>query len=124
MGIFYRYVDVRKRCSVYYFSGNIAKQTGSTQNPGIKEYLDSGRNYPSYLLQKSSRIGPAQSCFALTVGSICIGEYEDDDKISLGRLNYPSSFQEQAWEFEYDKPDEVEYGGDFTNQNYSRTNYK
>ncbi len=54
-------------------AGNLGNTSGNPLKPGIKEHLDAGRNYPEYLLESSSRIAdPAQSSFALTVGSICV----------------------------------------------------
>ena len=96
-------------------AGNIGRTSGSAVNPGITEHLQAGRNYPDYLLANSSRIGsPGQSCFALTVGSVCIHEFEDTDRISFGKKDFPSSFSRTGlgiWKMI--KPDVVEYGGDF-----------
>lgn len=95
-------------------SGNILVDTFG-KYLGIKDYLKRGTNYPDYILEPSSRISnPAQSCFALTVGSICCGEIDNIDQISIGKTNYPSSFTKAGqgiWGMI--KPDVVEYGGDW-----------
>ncbi len=99
-------------------AGNLRIESRNINNPGIKEHLDAGRNYPDYLLENSSRIGnPAQSCFALTVGSVCISKFETDSKESFGGKDDPSSFSRTGlglWEMI--KPDVVEYGGDFATE--------
>lgn len=87
-------------------AGNIYQNT-------IKEYLKSGYNYPDYLFDERSRIAnPSQSLNALTVGAICIGDYESDDEISIGKLNEPSAFSRSGsgiWNSI--KPEVVEFGG-------------
>lgn len=99
-------------------AGNISKLTGSIQNPGIKEHLRNSRNYPDYLFTDASRIAnPAQSCFAITVGSICHTKYETTLKESFGAAESPSSFSRTGlglWGMV--KPDVVEYGGDFVKE--------
>ncbi|OGI73957.1 hypothetical protein A3D42_00635 [Candidatus Nomurabacteria bacterium RIFCSPHIGHO2_02_FULL_41_18] len=108
-------------------AGNIPVNGYSVQSPGIKEHIHSGRNYPNFLLENSSRIGdPAQSSFALTVGSICLDKFDDGLKESFGEKEQPSSFSRTGlgmWGMI--KPDVVEYAGDFvreknTNPNISR----
>ncbi len=83
--------------------------------PGIKDHINNNRNYPEYLLEKSSRISnPSQSCFALTVGSVCVDKYDDDFRESFGNKNEPSSFTRTGlglWGMV--KPDVVEIGGDW-----------
>lgn len=96
-------------------AGNIKSSTGQATRPGIAEHLRAGRAYPSYLLEASSRLSnPAQSLLALTVGSVCPGEFEDADRLSFGKKNEISSFSRTGpgmWGCI--KPDVVEYGGDF-----------
>jgi hypothetical protein len=105
-------------------AGNIRLQTGSIISPGIKEYLNSGRNYPEYLLEKTSRIAnPAQSCFALTVGSICIDKFDEEFSESFGSKDSPSSFSRTGlglWGMI--KPDVVEYGGDIVKEKNANPN--
>jgi hypothetical protein len=96
-------------------AGNI-NDTGVLANrPGIKEHLAANRSYPNYLLEPSSRIAdPAQSIFSITVGSICIDEFNDLDRMSFGKKDYPSSFSRSGlgmWGSI--KPEVVEYGGDW-----------
>jgi hypothetical protein len=96
---------------------------GSPGRPGIKDFIHNGHHYPEYLLTESyCRIAnPAQSSFALSVGSVTIGEYEDEDRISFGRTwgNYPapSPFSRTGlglWGMI--KPDVVEFGGDMVRE--------
>jgi hypothetical protein len=110
-------------------AGNIKRTTGSTINPGIIEHINARRSYPNYLYTNAARISdPAQSCFALTVGSLCIGYFEDQDRQSFGKKDMVSSFSRCGpgiWRMI--KPDIVEYGGDFirekgANPNLSVTN--
>ena len=96
--------------------GNIARSSQKPGAPGIRELIDSGHTYPDFLTRlASSRIAsPSVSSFALTVGSVCHDEYDDDDKASFGKRHEPSSFSRSGlgmWEMI--KPDVVEYGGDF-----------
>ena len=89
--------------------------TGNLKKNQIENYLNNGSSYADYLLLKKSRISnPSQSLFSLTVGSICNGEYEDDDLKSIGELDFPSSFTRTGlglWGSI--KPELVEYGGDY-----------
>lgn len=107
-------------------AGNLERETNQTTKPGIKDHIIAGRNYPDFLLEGSSRIGnPAQSCFALTVGSVCHDVFDTPLKRSFGERDDPSSFSRTGlglWDMI--KPDVVEYGGDFaieknTNPNLS-----
>ena len=95
--------------------GNISMTSGNPQRPGITDHLQAGRNYPDYLLEASSRVSnPSQSLLALTIGSVCIKEFEDLDRISFGKRDYVSSFSRSGpgmWGCI--KPDVVEYGGDY-----------
>jgi Subtilase family len=86
--------------------GNIHRET-------ISNLLRSGIPYPTYLEEHLSKIAdPAQSCFALTVGSVNHHFYEDENWISLGQENEISAFSRTGpgiWNMI--KPDVVEYGG-------------
>jgi hypothetical protein len=105
-------------------TGNISGQTGRAANPGISEHLNARRSYPEYLLTRASRIAnPAQSCFAITVGSVCCDTYDDPDKRSFGARNDPSAFTRTGpgiWRMI--KPDVVEYGGDFIREKGANPN--
>ncbi len=96
-------------------AGNINPSNPTPSNPGILQHLQAGRNYPEYLLEAASRIAnPAQSCFALTVGSVSNIKYNDDDKESFADKDEPSSLTRTGpgiWKMI--KPDIVEYGGDY-----------
>jgi len=99
-------------------AGNINTATHDVHNPGIIEHLNAGRSYPDYLLERASRIAdPAQSKFAITVGSVCLDSFEDLDRISFGRRDQLSSFSRTGlglWGGI--KPDVVEYGGDWVKE--------
>ncbi len=105
-------------------AGNISTRTGNRSNPGIKEHLAANRSYPDYLLSQSARIAePAQSCFALTVGSICSSEFDDADRKSFGTTDEPSAFTRTGpgiWRMV--KPDVVEYGGDYIREKQNDPN--
>jgi len=105
-------------------AGNILRSSDNHSFPGIKQHLANNKNYPKYLLENSSRIAnPAQSCFALTVGSICLEKFENDLKISFGKKNDPSSFSRTGlglWGMI--KPDVVEFGGDFVREKNENPN--
>jgi hypothetical protein len=105
-------------------AGNLDQETGNTRRPGIKDHLRAGRNYPDFLLEGSSRIGnPAQSCFALTVGSVCIDKFDDPSRESFGAKDEPSSFSRTGlglWGMI--KPDVVEYAGDFIREKVADPN--
>lgn len=96
-------------------AGNIHEDFPGPIRVGIIPHLLTGKKYPRYLLERSCRIpNPAQSLQALTVGSICNGEYEDQDKVSLGKVDWPSPFSATGpgiWNVI--KPDVVEYGGGY-----------
>ncbi|MEX2596401.1 MAG: S8 family peptidase [Salibacteraceae bacterium] len=91
--------------------------------PGIIDYLESGKNYPEYLLEYPSRIAdPAHSQLSLSVGSICHDEFEDDDVCSFGKNGFPSSFSRTGlgiWGTI--KPEVVEFGGDWI---YEKADYR
>ncbi|NGM74734.1 S8 family peptidase [Sphingobacterium sp. SGL-16] len=96
-------------------AGNISTENAQPNNPGIKDHRLAGRNYPVYLLENASRVAdPAQSLFSITVGSICMDHYEDDDHKSFGQRDHVSSFSRSGlgiWNSI--KPELVEYGGDW-----------
>jgi hypothetical protein len=105
-------------------TGNIGRGIGHPTNPGINHHLNQGRNYPEYLFENASRISnPSQSCFALTVGSVCHADFEDLDRKSFGRFGEPSAFTRTGlglWGMV--KPDVVEFGGDFIVENAAERN--
>lgn len=87
-------------------AGNIAQDD-------IRNYLNKGNSYPNYLNEPYSRIAnPAQSSFAITVGSVNHIGFEDENWKSLGEQNDISAFSRIGtgiWGMI--KPDVVEYGG-------------
>lgn len=96
-------------------TGNIEKENNSHYRLGIKNHLDAGREYPTYILEDSSRIAnPAQSTQALTVGSIAHNRYESEDLFSFGEEGSISSFSRSGFGlWKSIKPEVVEYGGDW-----------
>lgn len=96
-------------------AGNLRDSFPGPIRYGIIEHLKAGRNYPDYLLERSSRIpNPSQSLQALTVGSIAFDAFQGTDWKSFGGKDQPSSFSTTGlgiWETI--KPEVVEYGGDF-----------
>ncbi len=106
-------------------AGNLPWNLGFLKNPGILHYLhNTTQQYPDFLLNNASRIAnPAQSSFALTVGSVCLHNYEDLDKKSFGKKDDPSSFSRTGlgiWGMI--KPDVVEYGGDWIKEKTANPN--
>lgn len=99
-------------------AGNLKSSTTHITNPGIIEHLAAGRDYPSYLFENSCRIAdPAQSKFAITVGSVCLSDFEDLDRISFGKRDEISSFSRTGlglWGGI--KPELVEYAGDWVKE--------
>lgn len=87
-------------------AGNITKSD-------IKDFISKGKNYPEYLNTPYCKLAnPAQSSFALTVGSINHAQYEDDNWKSLGNEYEISAFSRIGtgiWN--HIKPDVVEFGG-------------
>ena len=106
-------------------SGNLKYNCNNPHNIGIQQHLDANREYPEYLLENASRVSnPAQSMQALTVGSICIGEYEDMDLKSFGKEGAVSSFSRCGcgiWNSI--KPEVVEYGGDYVRSKHNNTTF-
>lgn len=92
--------------------------TGNLSKEAVKNHLGSSRQYPDFLLEKSSRISnPSQSSFALTVGSVSLEEYKTVDEHSFGENDSPSAFTKSGpglWGMI--KPDVVEYGGNLVVQ--------
>lgn len=105
-------------------AGNLFKDNNVQNYPGIRQHLNNLLEYPNYLYEQSSRIAnPGQSCFAITVGSICLERFEDADRISFGAASDPSSFSRTGlglWGMV--KPDVVEYGGDFIRERIQNPN--
>ena len=87
-------------------AGNIAFDT-------IREYVRLGESYPNYLLNPYCQIAnPAQSSFALVVGSINHADFEDEYWKSLGGKDDISPFSRIGLGIWGEiKPDVVEYGG-------------
>lgn len=96
-------------------AGNIPRISNDPDIPSIRDYVSSGTQYPDFLKKEKSKItSPAHSSFALTVGSICMGEFDNGAFASFGKVQFPSSFSRTGlglWGMI--KPDVVEYGGDF-----------
>ncbi len=98
---------IHERKVVFIISaGNIAFDT-------IREYIKLGESYPNYLLNPSCQIAnPAQSSFAIVVGSINHADFEDEDWKSLGGKDDISPFSRIGTGIWGEiKPDVVEYGG-------------
>jgi len=96
-------------------AGNILQDDWHSNRLGVAQHLEAGRAYPTYLEENSSRIAnPAQSCQALTVGSVCYDQIATDTHLSFGVRDNPSAFSRSGlgmWGMI--KPDVVEYGGDY-----------
>jgi hypothetical protein len=90
--------------------------TGNITKDDIRHYIGNGINYPDFLEEPYCRIAnPAQSSFAITVGSINHTSFEDDDFLSLGIEDEVSPFSRIGtgiWGMI--KPEVVEYGGGLT----------
>ena len=96
-------------------SGNL-KTSRAAPRPGVAEHVASGKNYPEYLSENSSRVAnPSQSLQALTVGSISYSAVETADWRSFAPADsHPSAFSRAGlgiWGSI--KPEVVEYGGDY-----------
>ena len=96
-------------------ASNIKDRANCVTRPSISQHIQSGRNYPEYLLQPSARIAnPAQSLQALTVGSVAHKTYNNPPLRSIAQANHPSAFSCSGpgiWDTI--KPEVVEYGGDY-----------
>ncbi|REG99149.1 S8 family peptidase [Flavobacterium aquicola] len=79
----------------------------------ISHYFAKGDNYPDYLFKPENRIAnPAQSSFALVVGSINHSDFNDGLWASIGNVHEVSPFSRVGtgiWGMI--KPDVVEFGG-------------
>jgi hypothetical protein len=89
--------------------------SGPVTQPGIRDHLRAGRDYPAYLLEPSSRVAnPAQSLQALTVGSVAYGDLRNEFWRTFAAADgAPSAFSRTGpslWDAI--KPEVVEYGGD------------
>lgn len=86
---------------------------GNISLPDIRAYLRSGVEYPDYLQKLYCGVSnPAQSNFALVVGSVNHAHFEDDVFKSLGEENDISAFSRIGTGIWGEiKPDVVEFGG-------------
>lgn len=86
---------------------------GNLTREDIRHYINSGNNYPDFLDAPHCRIAnPAQSSFAITVGSVNHTAFDDANFKSLGIEDEISPFSRIGtgiWGMI--KPDVVEYGG-------------
>jgi len=86
---------------------------GNIRFGDIQYFIKDGKKYPEYLDEKFCRLAnPSQSLFGLSVGSLNISSFEDENWISLGEDNDISAFSRIGtgiWDTI--KPDVVEYGG-------------
>lgn len=86
---------------------------GNINYDTIKYFIKNGKSYPEYLNENLCRLAnPSQSCFGLSVGSINMTSFEDENWLSLGAENDISAFSRVGtgiWDTI--KPDVVEYGG-------------
>lgn len=91
----------------------LIQAAGNITSEVIYGLISAGFTYPQYFLKKPARLSnPAQSLQALTVGSISHSDFEDDDRIAIGKNGEVSSFSRIGpgiWDSI--KPDVVEYGG-------------
>ncbi len=99
-------------------AGNLSLNRGlglSITRKTLTEHFQDDCPYPSYLLEKSSRVAdPAQSFQALTVGSIAHITYHQPPLTSIASKDHPSSFSCTGYGiWDSIKPEVVEYGGDF-----------
>ncbi|MGE8721931.1 S8 family peptidase [Leptospira terpstrae] len=107
-------------------TGNINRESIhlDINNPSVKQHLIQERPYPKYFQERSAKIAnPAQSAFSLTVGSICLNDFDDPNWKSFGKINEPSAFTRSGpgiWGMV--KPDVVEYGGDYVHEKSSLPN--
>lgn len=93
--------------------------TGNIMKDDVRAYIDSGKTYPKYLLEASSRLlDPAQSALALTVGSIAhsvtlVGPNSAGDS-ALANIDFPSPFSRRGPGINGEiKPELVERGGNY-----------
>lgn len=104
-------------------AGNLFLKTEDQEYPGIEDHLLSGNNYPEYLSHSMSAIAcPGVSFFGLTVGSISLHDFEDDDHKSIAGKDRVSPFSRTGlgmWGSL--KPDVVEFGGDLILNKHTNT---
>jgi hypothetical protein len=107
-------------------TGNLYPEDSRPNFPGIKEHLAAGRQYPDYFHEKSCRVAdPSHSLNCISVGSVCIDEFEDIDTISFGRHGDISSFSRSGYGiWNTIKPDVVEFGGDYIREKNSNPNLR
>jgi hypothetical protein len=89
--------------------------SGSNPQPGVRDHLTAGRDYPAYLYEASARIAnPGQSLQALTVGSVAYGSLEAGGWRTFAQeRGYPSAFSRSGFSiWNVIKPEVAEYGGD------------
>lgn len=86
---------------------------GNIPKVDIRLNLNNKLNYPDYLQTPNCRLAnPAQSSFALTVGSINHEQFEDANWVSLGEAGDISAFSRIGTGIWGEiKPDVVEFGG-------------
>lgn len=106
-------------------AGNLYGDSNYPQKLGIMQHLNANRAYPQYLLEDVCRIAnPAQSLQALTVGSICCGEYDDSDLKSFGINGAVSSFSRSGFGmWNSIKPEVVEMGGDWIRSKHNNSTF-
>jgi hypothetical protein len=95
-------------------AGNLPVR-GVPPQPGVKDHLAAGRDYPAFLSEASTRIAnPGQSLQALTVGSVAYGSLEANNwRTFAPERSYPSAFSRSGFSiWNVIKPEVVEYGGD------------
>lgn len=88
---------------------------GILPQPGVRDHLIAGREYPAYLCEASTRVAnPAQSLQALTVGSVAYGALAEGNwRTFAPERSYPSAFSRSGFSiWGIIKPEIAEYGGD------------
>lgn len=88
---------------------------GTNPQPGVRDHLNAGREYPEFLYEASTRIAnPGQSLQALTVGSVGYGALQNGGWRTFGtEQGSPSAFSRSGFSiWNVIKPEVVEYGGD------------
>ncbi|WP_312297946.1 S8 family peptidase [Chryseobacterium sp.] len=95
-------------------SGNLYERSEVEGNPGIIDHIINEKVYPNYLDEITSKIAnPGVSYFAITVGSISMSTYEDEDYKSIASEGFISPFSRTGLGMWGNiKPDVVEFGGD------------
>jgi hypothetical protein len=95
-------------------AGNVPL-SGNNPQPGVRDHLTAGRDYPDYLYEPSTRIAnPGQSLQALTVGSVAYGSLEAGGWRTFAQeRGHPSAFSRSGFSiWNVIKPEVAEYGGD------------